>query len=147
VWQSIDNQTWTQVTLSGQIDFALFQNRFEIPIQPVQARYLKVTAGPLSVAVTTDPRYASILVTEIQFFEALSAAEAAARGTVTRLSGQLNGTGRLVLLKEPNLTYDASLLWTHANRPWRTTWSLANGLSLSRRLGRSCSPTPGGAGD
>jgi hypothetical protein len=135
-WQSDDNQTWTPVAISGPVQFGLFQTRFEIPVAQTAARYLKVTVRPLAVSATTDPRYASVLVTEVQFFLGESAATVAARGSPTILSGQLNASGRAMIVRDYNLAYDTSLTYTHADHPWHATWNLSNALSASRRLGR-----------
>ncbi|MBI5071140.1 MAG: hypothetical protein HZB56_23230 [Deltaproteobacteria bacterium] len=138
VWQSDDNQTWTQLGGAVAAPFGLFQPRFEIPIgapAPVAARYLKVTARPLAVSATTDARYASILVTEVQFFLSESASAVAARGSPTVTGGQLSANGRAILLPSLNLAYDTALTWTHSDHPWASTWNVSNGLSASRKLG------------
>jgi len=136
VWQSKDNENWTEVGLAGPVAFSPFQNRFEIPIQTVQVRYLKATTRPLPLAVTTEPRFANIFVTEIELFEATAASEVAARGAVTQFTGQLNGTGRFVLLTDPNLVLDSSVFFTHASNPFKKSWTVVNGLSISKRLSR-----------
>jgi hypothetical protein len=65
---SEDNLTWTPIPLAGAVRFGATAARFEIPMFGVQARYVKVVTRPLAAGITTDPRFASVLVTEIQAF-------------------------------------------------------------------------------
>jgi hypothetical protein len=65
---SEDNLIWTPIALAGPVGFGATAARFEIPILGVQARYVKVVTRPLAPGVTTDARFASVLVTELQAF-------------------------------------------------------------------------------
>jgi hypothetical protein len=67
-YRSDDNVNWSPVVLTGPVLFASMQNRFEIPIQLTQARYLKVVTQPLAPGVTTDPTFTDIFVTELTLF-------------------------------------------------------------------------------
>jgi hypothetical protein len=71
---SDDNLAWTPVALAGPVTFGAFDNRFVLSIERTQARFLKVVTRPLAAGTTTDPRFADVLVTEIQFYLATFAA-------------------------------------------------------------------------
>ncbi len=131
-YQSDDNLNWTQVNVTGPVQFGLFDNRFEIPIDSTQTRkYVKVVVKPLLPAVTTDQRYADILVTEVQLFQI----EQATSSRTTSLTGFFNGTARYQIVRS-HLFYDLSLLLTHNNNPSRVTYGVTNGLSYNQRLSR-----------
>ncbi len=131
-WSSDDNVTWTKVDPYGAPDFDAFQNRFLLRIVPTRARYLKAVTVPLSAAVTNDPRFASIHVTEVQALVVVPAAEA--RGTSSSLAGNFDGSARVLLVRDLNLAYDLALQATHD--PNGQTFTVVNGLSLSRRPNR-----------
>jgi hypothetical protein len=130
-YQSDDNVDWTPVPLAGPAVFNPVLLRFEVPIGRTQARYLKVVTQPLPASATLDPQFREIFVTELQFFNVTSAEEA--RGSRSDYAGNLNGTTRIMLVPNLGLAYDFSGFLTHAqDRP--STWSVVNGVSLSRRL-------------
>jgi hypothetical protein len=142
VYQSRDNVTWapvnTVVPTGGVVPilFSPVQNRFEITIEQTAALYLKVVAAPLLGTITTDQRFANILVTELQFLLVPTAAASRASTSVT--TGAFVGTAKYIVLRTLNLTYDASLFLTHASGPaGRETYTLVNGLSMSKRLSRT----------
>ncbi|HET6923595.1 MAG TPA: hypothetical protein VFI16_10655, partial [Anaeromyxobacteraceae bacterium] len=131
-YRSDDNLNWTQVPLGGPVAFAPFNNRFEIPVAPAQARYLKLVVKPLAAAVTTDVRYRDILVTEMQVFQVVAAETA--RGTTSSLRGNANASARVQILTSVPLSYDfAATLSHHSARPG-VYYGLTNGLSLSQPL-------------
>jgi hypothetical protein len=131
-WESTDNLTWTQVPVTGVVLFGELDSRFEIPIRASTARFLRVDTRPLPLGVTTDQRYASILVTEVQFL----VVKALPPGTskTDQLSGSLSGSLRALLLRSPDLVYSLNVQLSHANRPVSGIWSVTNGLSFSHRL-------------
>jgi hypothetical protein len=94
-WASDDNLSWTQLPITGAVTFGVFENRFEIPIPRTQARYLKVVTRPLTTAVTTDPQYAAILVTELQSFLVVPAGDAPLKSE--QWGGNFNGSARLLI--------------------------------------------------
>ncbi len=67
-YRSDDNLTWTPVPFAGPVTFGAFDDRFELRIERTQARYLKAVARPLTAGTTLDPRFADILVTEIELY-------------------------------------------------------------------------------
>jgi hypothetical protein len=136
-WASDDNVTWAQVPLAGAVTFDPLQFRFEIPIQPTTRRYLKVVTRPFTRGLTTDPQFADIFVTELQLLDVGSAAEI--RGRSSNVSGTLNGTARVLLVRAASLSYDVAALLTHTDNPSLVTWSVANGLSAQRRLATTLS--------
>jgi hypothetical protein len=67
-YRSDDNLAWTPVALAGPATFGAFDNRFVLSIERTQARFLKVVTRPLGAGTALDPRFADVLVTEIQFY-------------------------------------------------------------------------------
>ncbi len=139
VYQSEDNLDWTQVggTLVGLFDPLL--SRFEISIERTAARYLKVVTRPLAPSVAIGPQYSEIFVTELQLSLVVPAQEAVGRSST--LGGNLNATTKFRILDRPglSLTYDLSTLFTHSSASSRVSYSVTNGLSAARRLGRTVS--------
>ncbi|HEU4382181.1 MAG TPA: hypothetical protein VFR85_01660 [Anaeromyxobacteraceae bacterium] len=131
-YRSDDNLNWTPVPLAGLVAFAPLNNRFEIPIAQTQARYLKVVARPLAAAVTTDARYRDILVTEMQVYQVVPAAQA--RGRTSNLRGDANASVRVRILRSVPLSYDFGGTLSHDSSRAAVRYSLANGLSISTPL-------------
>ena len=130
-YRSDDNLNWTPVPLAGVITFALFQNRFEIPVQLTQAKYLKVVTRPLAVGVTLDEQYRTILVTELQIYQAIPAGGGRNLSGVT---GQASASTRVQLIRS-KLIYDLSATLQHSStRP--ALWNVTNGLRFNQRLSR-----------
>lgn len=134
VYRSDDNVTWTPVAITGAVQFGLLQNRFEIPVERTQARYLKVVTRPIPNTLTVDPQFSEIFVTEAQFLLLTPADEA--RGKSSTFGGNLNAAGRVSLLPAAGLAYDVSGTLTHRDSG-SVTWAITNGLSASRRLNRT----------
>ena len=133
VYQSDDNQRWTQVALAGPVRFGTFDNRFELPIATTAARNLKLVARALGTAVTTDRQLGDIFVTELQLFlvEALSSGQE----WQARSSGAAQLAARTPLGKD--LAHDVTLLLrSPLGGPGPNTWQLGNGLTFSRKLNR-----------
>lgn len=133
-YRSDDNVTWTPIAITGAVQFGLLQNRFEIPVERTEARYLKVVTRPMPATLTADPQYSEIFVTEVQFLLLVPAEQA--RGRTSSFAGSLNANGRLSLVPSVGLTYDVSSFITHDDSR-RVTWSITNGLSASRQLRRT----------
>jgi hypothetical protein len=133
-YRSDDNSTWTLVRGAAPAErFDPFLNRFEIRIPATRARYLKVVARPLLPAVTTDPRFAAVNVTEVQAFQVVPAEQA--RGTTTTLTGTFNGAARYLLARRAGLAYDVSLLGAHDRES--VGYTVVNGVSAAQRLSRA----------
>jgi hypothetical protein len=130
-YQSDDNQHWTLVPLAGPVRFGDLENRFDIPIVETAARYLKVVTRPLDVAVTTDPRWKDIFVTEVQIFDVVPASQV--QGATARFGESFNGAAQTQLLGSPSLSHDISATVTHGGAGLPTTWLLTNGLSVMQR--------------
>jgi hypothetical protein len=130
-YRSDDNLNWTAVPLTGPVTFGLFQNFFEIPVQLTQAKYLKVVTRPLAVGVTLDDQYRSILVTEVQFYEAIPAG---AGRQISSLAGQVSASTRVQLIRS-RLIYDLSVTLQHSNLR-SALWNVTNGLRFNQRLSR-----------
>ena len=136
-WESADNLTWTPVPLAGAVVFGDLDSRFEITIRASTARYLRVDVAPLHLGVTTDQRYETISVTELQCWSVTPVA--AGTTSSDRLSGSLSASARMLLLANPDLVYSVTTFLSHANRPLAGTWSVTNGLSIGHRLGPTVS--------
>ena len=95
----------------GAVTFGVFENRFDIPIARTRARYLKVVTRPLTTAVTTDPQFNAVLVTELQPFLVVPASEAPR--TSQQWGGNFNGSARLLILQDWNLAYTLAFNTSH----------------------------------
>jgi hypothetical protein len=133
-WQSDDDRSWSPVPITGPVTFGAFQNQFEIPIQETRARYLKVVTQPLRAGVTTDPAFASVLVTELQVF-LVTAASAVPREQASS-GALLSATATTLLWRAANLAWDLSGSLERRLSPTATVWSVLNGLAGSQELGR-----------
>ena len=131
-WGSDDNLTWTQIPITGPVTFGVFDNRFEIPIPRTRSRFLKVVTRPLSFSVTVDPRYAAVLVTELQAWIVVPASEAPASSQ--QYSGNFTGSARLLLLRDWNLAYMLSASTLHQDSTWFQDWSVLNSVTASKVL-------------
>lgn len=141
VYQSIDNQVWTEVALEPRGGLAVryeeLESRFELRFVTVRARYVKLVVRPLPVGATIDPALADVFLTELQTFE-----EQEAGAVDTRTSGysQRIGTAmRTRLVRGHDLAWDYAGNATHASADGRarTTWFLENGLQYGRQLART----------
>jgi hypothetical protein len=136
-WQSDDNLNWTQLPLAGAVAFGVFDNRFEIPIVRTQARFLKVLTKPLAPGVTTDPKYADVFVTELQAYLVVPASQLPARSWDA--NGNFNGSARLLLWRDWNLTYWLSVAASHQKDFLPNDWSVTNAVSVSKQVAPSVS--------
>jgi hypothetical protein len=128
VFWSDDNLTWTRL-VPGTVTFEEFQPRFRIPIPETTKRYLKVVMGGITLSDTTDARFASIVVTELQAFLEVDAATV--KGTHSTLTNAVTGSATTRINKE--LAHDLSFALTK-EQGTPPTWLLTNGLSYARRL-------------
>lgn len=133
-YRSLDNRAWQQVPLAGVVTFDTLLNRFEIPIEQVESRYVKVVTRPLDPGVTIDAAFREIQVTELQFLQ-LDAAPAARDWTsLTDAMATASAQTRLT----PELSHDISLqgaLGGGSTLPVRTGYLISNGLTYDRPLG------------
>ncbi len=132
-WQSDDNLHWTQVAITAPVVFGTFQNRFEITIRTTAAHYLKLVTSPLAQSVTTDGRFATILVTELQLFLVTPAVQTSGWNAATRTL--FNSAARMQITK--TLAYDFTGLIGHATQTSgasQNTYLIGHGLSYARRL-------------
>ena len=136
-WSSDDNVSWTQVPLTGPVLFGTFENRFDIPIARVQARYLKVVTRPITTAVTADPQYSAILVTELQPYLVVPASEAPRKSE--QWGGNFNGSARLLLLQDWNLAYTLAFNTSHEGSTAFRDWSVLNAFSAGKQVGSGVS--------
>ena len=128
-YRSDDNLNWTLVPIVGPVQFGLFQNRFEIPIEATPGRYIKVVTRPLPGGVTTDRAFADIFVTEIQLFQVTAAGSA----HFSAFTGFLNTSARYQIIRS-RLIYDFSASLSHTDAT--TAYNVTNGLTLNQGLGR-----------
>jgi hypothetical protein len=131
-YRSDDNKIWTPVSITGPVVFGAFQNRFEIPVQETQARYLKVVTQPLRAGVTVDPAYANVFVTEAQVFLVRAAdsvpREQAGSGVL------LNATASTLLWQAANLSWDSTLIAERRTSPGASTWNFVNTFTAAQWL-------------
>lgn len=146
-WQSDDNLHWTQVPVvqpawcrvgpdCAPVVFPALQNRFEISIQPTQAQYLKVVTRPLVAADTSDPRFANVMVTEVQ---ALNVQAVMRSSGWQKSDTQLLTLGlRTQLLGRSDLSFDSSVQLARNGQTGGeglgVAWIVASGLSYGRKL-------------
>lgn len=67
-----DASTWTLHATVDPAPFGIIQNRFEISFPVVETRFIKIVTRPLSPAVTIDPLFQNIFVTEMESFITVS---------------------------------------------------------------------------
>ncbi len=141
VFRSDDNINWTPVALAGRAFSPPFENRFDIPIQPTAARFLKVVTRPLAAGITVEDQYADIFVTELQFYRRTPAADV--RGRTGDVMNQVNVSGRTPIPAVSGLAHDFSGIARRSDgfgdqaRPSMTVGAITNGLSLVRKLSPS----------
>ena len=133
-WRSDDGKAWSPVAITGPVTFSPFQPAFEIPIQETRARFLKVVTQPLQAGVTTDPAFATVLVTELQVF-LVGAASALPRLQATS-GATVNLAASTQLWARANLSWDLTALLERRLSPDATVWSLLNGLNANQALAR-----------
>ncbi len=131
VYRSDDGQHWARVPLAGAVTFGVIENRFQLPIAETAARWLKVVTRAIDPSVTTDPRWASIWVTELQIYDVVPAATL--QRSATRMTETFSGSAQTRLLSSPALTHDVSASVTHPTDGSPTTWLVVNGLSVVHR--------------
>ena len=134
-YRSDDNKIWTPVAITGPVVFGGFLNRFEIPIQRTQARFLKVVTQPLPAGLTLDPAFANVFVTEMQVFLE-QAADSIPRQFATS-GALLNLTASTLLWRAANLNWDLTARAERRTSPGLTTWSLLNSFTASQWLARN----------
>jgi hypothetical protein len=138
VYRSNDNVTWMPVMRAGPVVVPPFDNRFEVPIEETAARYLKVVARPLPIGITVDPKYQHLFVTEVQFFRRSMAADQ--RGRISSMVNQVGVAARTPITLVQGLAHDISGVVRRTDAfgvsaaPGVTSWSVANGLQLTRKL-------------
>ncbi|NNG46654.1 MAG: hypothetical protein HKM86_05995, partial [Deltaproteobacteria bacterium] len=73
--ENTDTGTWTLHATVFPAPFGVFENRFEISFPSVETQFIKVVTRPLTSAVTLDPAFRNIFVTEIETFFTVSGKE------------------------------------------------------------------------
>lgn len=135
VYQSDDGEEWQRVTLIAAVAFDPFSNRFELRFANVTAAYVKVVVQPLASGASTDERFATINVTELQVFLRTTLTGTGELEALTvRTNGALTTSSVIRLL--PGLAYDTTLLVTHSRSLDDSAYNLTNGLGFARRLGQ-----------
>jgi hypothetical protein len=79
--ENTDTGTWTLHATVFPAPFGVFENRFEISFPSVETQFIKVVTRPLTSAVTLDPAFRNLFVTEIETFFTVS-------GEVERLTNE-----------------------------------------------------------
>lgn len=131
VYRSDDNVAWTAVGMAGPVVFHPVENRFDIPIVATAAQYLKVVTRPITTAVSPDPGFRDILITELRTFLVQLAEDV--RGDTSSVGATVSGAVGTRILDAPSLRHDLSTVVASSN--WeRPSWQLTNGLALAHRL-------------
>jgi hypothetical protein len=98
VYTSPDNtdfSTWSLVATISPATFATFDNRFEIFLPAVNARFIKVVTRPLSPTVPGAADFTNIFVTEMQAFITQTGTTVTTKSSVTDHNYTLNLRGRI----------------------------------------------------
>ncbi len=138
IWTSEDGFRWTRRQVVAAAPFGPFQNRFEIRFSSATARFHKLVVHPLAAAVPFASEYPNILVTELQGAVLRSAAEAEGEATTRGAIADLGVRARLT--RGPLLHYELTGYYNGAGDV-PATWTLSNGLLLTRALDRVWSVT------
>lgn len=135
VWQSDDNQHWTQIALTRPVVFSPFQNRFEIAVATTQARYLKAVVKPLDPAATLDKRFGSVLVTELQLLLVAPVTAAQPWRDSNRATASLSARTPFFLR---GMAYDVTGIFTRITGTGQAridSYLVTNGLSYAAKAG------------
>jgi hypothetical protein len=135
VYRSEDNLTWTELAISGPVLFHPVENHFDIPIVPfvpaTASSLLKVVTRPISSAVSADPRFRDVAITEMKTFLVQPAEDV--RGRTSVVGATFSGAAGTRILDVPSLRHDLST--TIATTNWEEPrWQVTNGLALAHRL-------------
>lgn len=134
-YRSDDNRLWTRVNVAGPVVFSELHDRFEIPLELVEGRYVKIVTRPLDPAITTDPRFSDVFVTELQLVRTEAVTTASDWQSLTDFIAM--GAARTAITKE--LAHDLTLQVGAAGGagiPTRESYTLSNGLTYARPLGK-----------
>jgi hypothetical protein len=133
-YQSDDNLHWKEIPISPPVAFGLLDNRFEITIPRTHSKFFKVVTRPLPVGFTTDARYASILVTEIQ---AQDLTTVVGHVRTSNSSGDLLATTRIAILQgRESLAFDSTARVAQPGPVQTWSYNFVNGLSYGQPLGK-----------
>jgi len=72
---NLDTSTWNLLPGAPQVDFATFENRFEIRFAEVNTRFIKVVTRALSPVVPGSAQFPNIFVTEMEAFVTVTGEE------------------------------------------------------------------------
>jgi len=131
VYTSEDNLNWVLRQTVAPASFDLLEPTFEIRFSNVTARYVKVVTLPLQRNVPGSEQFPNIIVTELQAFLRIPAADATTRSdqTTQRFTSDL----RVRLLERHNFFYEFSYS-ARGTQSLTDVWNLYNGLSFSEAL-------------
>jgi hypothetical protein len=135
IYISSDNLNWTLRQTVPVAPFSVTFKRFEISINTVSARYLKVVTKPLSPAVPVPPGTdaSNIFVTELQTYLRSPVENVETKQTTTTHIYDLNIRWRI--LDRPTISYDFNY-WGSRSDPGISQYALANALNVSHRFNR-----------
>jgi hypothetical protein len=136
IYISSDNLNWTLWQTVFAAPFGTFANRFEININRVSARYLKVVTSPLLPGVPVPPGtdVSNIHVTEMQAFLRSPAEDVKREQTLTSHVYDLSMKWRI--LDRPNLNYDFYYWGARSDPGGDPQYIMTIGLSLTHRFNR-----------
>lgn len=131
IYTSDDNFSWNLEQVVAPALFGPFVDRFELVLDDLASRYVKVVVDPLDPAVPFAQNFRTIQVTEFEAVQRTAAAELEASRDTTRQL--LSVASRARLLDKPKLYYEGTYFLNKAD-PNPSTSTLSNGLSLFHRF-------------
>lgn len=132
IYTSADNLDWILVETIPTAPFGPFENRFELRLPTVTARYVKAVVSPLAASVPGATSFPTIQVSELEAALRRRADQVEAVRTDTASLGNLSFRARL--LEAAALDYELSYSVSQ-RRGSPALFTVSNGLSFSRTLG------------
>jgi hypothetical protein len=132
VWSSEDNERWSLRQTIPVALFGPFVNRFEIELDGVVARYIKLVVEPLQPSVPDAQNWPDVFVTELEAIVRRPADEV--RGEFDDTFQTVNANSRLRLLERRAFFYELNY-FARGTSGEPSTWTLSNGLSFAQPFG------------
>ena len=133
VYVSSDNLIWTFAEALFSAPFGPFENRFEIKISGVTARYVKVVTTPLSAIVPGSSAFPNIFITEIQAFTTSPISEVKGQ-KMTRTTHNYTLDVKTRILNVPTLFHELNYIYFRQDPDGNLRYTLSNALSIDYRF-------------
>ncbi|MBI2216916.1 MAG: hypothetical protein HYU51_06420 [Candidatus Rokubacteria bacterium] len=140
IYTSRDNSTWTlHATVVGS--FGPFVRRFELTFPTVTANFIKAVTRPLSGGVigttnSSDARYRTIVITEVQAFADRAAPPGVGKQRISQTLRTHNLDVRAALFRSPSLYYqfNADYQELELDDDVQERYAISNGLFFTHRF-------------